>query len=104
MQHHDAVVRKQLGTVPKEGLVEIDADMLEHADRDDAIELALDVAVVLQQELGCAAKPAFGSTDVRGLPLLDRQRYAGDIGAQGLGEIETKAAPATSDIEHAMAA
>ena len=35
----------------EESVVEADADMLEHADRDDAVELALDVAVVDQAEL-----------------------------------------------------
>ena len=31
----------------EEGFVEIDADMFEHADRDDAVEGAFDVAVIL---------------------------------------------------------
>ena len=33
------------------GAVVVDADVLEHADRDDAVEAALDLAVVLELEV-----------------------------------------------------
>ena len=42
---------EQLGALAEEGVVEADADMLEHADRDDAVEAAVDVAIVLQLEV-----------------------------------------------------
>ena len=51
MQQHHAVVGEQVGAFAEERVVVADADMLEHADRDDAVEPLRDVAVVLQAEL-----------------------------------------------------
>jgi len=50
MQHHDAVIGEKFGAAPKIGLVEIDADMLEHADRHDAVERSRNVTIVLEEE------------------------------------------------------
>ena len=38
VQEHDAVRLQQLRAFVEEGAVVVDADMLEHADRDDAVE------------------------------------------------------------------
>ena len=51
MQQHHAVVVEQSRAFAEERVVEADADMLEHADRDDAVELLRHVAIVLQAEL-----------------------------------------------------
>ena len=48
VQQHHAVVGEQFGALAEERVVVTDADMLEHADRDDAVETLRDVAVVLQ--------------------------------------------------------
>ena len=81
MQHHDAVIGEQFGAAPEIGLVEIDADMLEHSDRHDAVERAFDVAIVLEQELAGSRQILLGRAGIRHLQLLGRQRDAGDVGA-----------------------
>ena len=50
MNHGHAIVVQQVAHLAEEGGVVIDADVLEHADRDDAIEPAFDLAVVLELE------------------------------------------------------
>jgi hypothetical protein len=47
MQQHHAVVVEQSVAFAKESIVKADANMLEHADRDDAIEFLLHIAIVL---------------------------------------------------------
>ncbi len=77
--------------------------MLEHADRDDAVEFFRHVAIVLQLEFDLVRQSLFRGTNARARKLLLRQRDAGDARAAQLGEIERKSAPAASDIEHALA-
>ena len=50
MQQRDAVVGEKLCALAEEGVVKADADMLEHADRHDAVEAALDIAIIHQPE------------------------------------------------------
>ena len=77
--------------------------MLEHADRDDAVELLRHLAIVLDAEFDRAGQIFFGGAFSRALDLLARQRHAGDVGAAEFGEVERKPAPAAADVEHAMA-
>ncbi len=77
--------------------------MLEHADRHDAIERPGNVAIILEQEFGRMGQVLFGGAGVRHLQLLGRKRDAGDVGAGHFSQIETKAAPAGADVEHAVA-
>ena len=81
----------------------IDADVLEHADRDDAVERTFDVAVVLQLEATVGARPFSAARSLAMRVLLLRQRHASDLGAGDLGEIEREPAPAAADVEHALA-
>ena len=94
MQQNDAVGLEQLGAFTEERVVEADADMLEHADRDDAIVALTDVAVVLQLELHGAAEPLFLGADARGRKLFLRQSDSLHPRAADLGQIKGKAAPA----------
>jgi hypothetical protein len=77
-----------------------DADMLEHADRDDAIERSGDVAVVHEPKLRVLPLSAIECSLLRAGVLLLRERDAGHVGAGNLGEIKSKTAPAAADIEH----
>ncbi len=79
-----------------------DADMLEHADRDDAVERTGHVAVVLQVEARALGEALLGGALVGDGVLLLRQGDAGDVGAGRLGEIQAEPAPAAADIEHAQ--
>ena len=77
--------------------------MLEHADRDDAVELPSHLAIVLELEVHSAAEALLGGALVRDLELLGAERHAGDVAVGELGEVEPEPAPARADIEHALA-
>ena len=86
MQHHHAVVRQKLEAFAEIGVVVIDANMLEHADRDDAVVSLGDVAIILEIESGLVAQTFIDGTRVGNAVLLLRQRDAGDVGARDFGE------------------
>jgi hypothetical protein len=65
-----------------------DADMLEHADRYDAIERSGDIAIILEPESGVLRPAALGRSLLRAGVLLLRQRDAGHLRAGDFGKIE----------------
>ena len=87
-------------TLAKNSRIVLHADMLEHADGDDAVE----------------APSSRGSRSIRTGPgrrgplsrafsfdervLLLRERHAGDVDILDRGEIEREIAPARADVEH----
>ncbi len=79
------------------------ADMFEHADRDDPVELARHMAVIDQLELYLVGDAAFLGAAAGNLQLLLRQRDAEHLGPGLLVEIQRHAAPAAADIEHGHA-
>ncbi len=99
MQQHDAVVGENAGAFRKERIIEADADMLEHADRDDTVEGAGYVAIVERLEGGGAFHLSFPGALARYCELLLRKRDARDPGAADLRGIERKSAPAAADVE-----
>ncbi len=76
--------------------------MLEQADRDDPVEFLLQVAIVRHAELDRAREALFNRAFAGALPLLPRQRDAGDAGAAEFGEIECQSAPVAADVERAL--
>src|SRR6185503_8516033 len=99
VQERDPVGREQVAQFGKERVVILDADMLEHADRCDAVELAFDGAVIpkLKTALTCQARG--GGAVIGDRQLLARQRYTQDVGVVLAREIEPETAPARSDVE-----
>ena len=76
-----------------------DADMLEHADRDDAIERAVHRAIVEQLEGTRSSSPSAAARAA--LPqLLGRQRDAGHARAVVARQRQRQAAPAAADVQH----
>ena len=103
MQQHDAVGGEEARGGAEEGGELRQADVLEHADGDDVVELALDLAVVLEAEAHPVGE-AGGGGALGGDPvLLAREGDAGDVGAGDAGEVERHAAPAAADVEDAGA-
>src|SRR6516165_6686596 len=100
MEQHDAVVAEKFGASLEIDVVEIDPDVLEHAHRHDTIERTWNVAIIFKQKFCRTGQVFFGSAGVRDLQLLVRQRYAGNIGADGLGQIQAQATPTGADVEH----
>src|SRR5439155_26990004 len=96
-----AIIGQKLAAFTEKHIVVADADVLEHADRDDAVEPLLHVAVILHSEIDPAAQTLFACTFGGSPPLLARQRDAGHRRAAELRQIERKAAPAAADVEYA---
>ena len=100
VQQHDAVLAQQIVHLGEELRVVVDADVLEHADRYDAVELLPYLAVVAQLEAYPVGQPRLARPLVRQLVLLLGQRDAGDIDLLEACEIERELAPAAADVEH----
>jgi hypothetical protein len=81
VQQNDAVVGEEFCAFLEEGVVEADADVLEHPDRDDAVEAAPDIAIVDQLKFRAVRLAALHGALLRALMLLARQRDAGDVRA-----------------------
>ena len=102
MQDHHAVVGEQRCAFLEEGIVVTNADMFEHANRDDAIKRPLQVTIVLQQKTGAIVQIFLSRALVCDCMLLLRQRDAGDIGAAKLREVKAKPAPATANVQDTL--
>ena len=103
MQQHHAVGGEQAADGAEEGGELRQADVLEHADRDDVVELALDLAVVLQAEAHAVGEAGGGGALGGDAVLLLGEGDAGDVGAADAREVERHAAPAAADVEDAGA-
>src|SRR5690606_26938698 len=77
-----------------------DTDVLEHADRNNAVELRRKLAIVLQRERDAALEACrFGALNgQRELLLRERDTHHFDVGDPS--EIARKPAPARADVEH----
>ena len=84
------------------GRVLLEADRLEHLDRRDLGEGALQRAVVLEEDLHAVAETrgadALGGQRV----LLVRDRHTGDAAARGGRGVDREAAPAAADLQHVV--
>ena len=69
--------------------------MLEHADGDYTVELAVDIVVVLQTELDLSSEPVFPGALVGHGVLFVGQRYPGHIGVELARQVKRRAAPST---------
>ena len=85
----------------EEGLVIRHADMLEHADRDDAVELPLHRAIVASARICTrSCSPAAAARACAAASCSLRERDAGDAGAEFPRQRQRHAAPAAADVEH----
>src|SRR5690606_34237408 len=101
--HRHAVVIEQLVDSPEESSVVVYADVLEHADRHDAVERARHLAVILQREFYDGGEPLLARTLLRDSELLGAERHSLHSAA-GVGrEPEPQSAPARANVENSMA-
>ena len=77
--------------------------MLEHADGDDPVEAATNLAVVLELEAHRPLQALPGRALVRDAQLLPAEGRAGDVGARGLGNVDAEPSPTRADVEHPLA-
>src|SRR5215813_14362496 len=102
MQQHHAIVVEQFGTFAEKRVVVADAHVLEHADRDDAVEPAGQVAIILEVDFDRLRHALFSRAHAGNRVLLARERDAGYARAGELGEIESEATPTAADVEDAL--
>ena len=74
--------------------------MLEHADRDDAVEMSHHLPVIAQQELDPVPKLGLLGATLRDLELLLGKRDAGHLHIGLARQRQRQAAPAAADIQH----
>src|SRR3546814_11834824 len=87
VEQEHAVIGEQAGDLLEESVVEADTDMLEHADRDDAIEMARHVAVVLKTKLDAVREPLLRRAHAREPKLRLRERDAAGLCATDPGPV-----------------
>ena len=79
------------------------ADRLHHLDRHDLVELAGEVAVVAELHVDAVREAGGGDAPAGEVELLAGDRDGGHVAAVGAGGVERPAAPAGTDLEHAIA-
>src|SRR3546814_14802670 len=88
--------RQQFAALVVEGAVIPGPDMFEHADRNDAVEGAVDVAIVDQFEAHMVGHARILRPLPRDLELLLRPGDAGHVHAAGEVQLQRHAAPAAA--------
>ena len=76
--------------------------MLEHADAGDAVELAVHVPVVGQQNLAAIGQPGSSDAFPGEFVLVAGKRDAGAVGSGSFGGAQDQRAPAAADVEQAL--
>src|ERR1700694_5520090 len=99
MHDRHAIVGEQIADSGEEFGVVALSDMLEHADRDDAVEGALDLAIIAEMKPHARTKTAFLRARFAAMELLGAERHAGHIGICRPCQITGEPAPAGADIE-----
>src|SRR3546814_20643380 len=99
MQHEDAVVVEQVADLAEELGIVLLADVLEHADRDDAVVLVAVLAVVAQVELHAVVAAGQLGALLAHIVLPGPGGYAGNLAVAGLLPGEAEAAPAGAEVD-----
>jgi len=94
VEQDHTVIGNKLRAFAEKSIVVADADVLEHADRDDAVEGPLNGAIVFEAEIRDPVQALFLGARARQRELFLRERHAFDMGAAHLGEVEAEPAPA----------
>ena len=97
------VRRQQRLELIEEHFVVVDADVLEHADRNDSVIVPALLAVVAQMEFDAIGQSRRCSAAHRYFVLLRRKGQTSYPRAAFAGQVKRKAAPPRSDIEHPLA-
>jgi hypothetical protein len=102
MKQRDPVIRDQLVKLIEECAVVRRSNMLEHTDREDAIETALNGAIVAELERNPIFESYLSNALTSDAQLFGRQCNTENLHSCGLSYLNGEAAPAAADIEHAL--
>ena len=95
----DAVVAQQLGELAEEHPIVGQADVLEHADRNDPVEAAALLPVVAKREADLSFQALALRPGLRVGQLLRRQSDAGHVCLPDFRQVEREPAPARADVQ-----
>ena len=90
------------GALGEVGVEELRAHRLDHLDRDQLVILALEVAVILQQQRDAPREAALLDARAGVVVLLARDRGRRDAAAVVLGGVHREPAPAGADLEQVV--
>ncbi|MNS99365.1 hypothetical protein D3C72_1337660 [compost metagenome] len=79
-------------------------DRFEHLDGNDAVELAFDIAIVLEPEIGMLSLVGFLRCRLCPIQLGWRKGEAGNVGIRLGREVNCKRAPAAANLQYALTA
>ena len=100
MQQTHAVVGQEVAHLAEEFVIVPDADVLEHADRDNAVVGSLVLAVIAQNELHLVIEAGPADPLLAQRVLFLAERHASHLAPGRLGRIDGQTAPAGADFEH----
>ncbi len=103
MQHHDTVRLQQGSHLGEKLVIVAHADMLEHSNGDDTVELLFQVPVVLQMELRIPGKITPMRPFVRDRELLLRKCDPDNVSLCHFRHVKPQTTPTGADIEHLLA-
>src|SRR5215471_19186916 len=102
MEQHNAVFTKQPCAFLKKSVVMPDSNMLEHADRNNAVKHPAHVTIILQQKPGALAQASLRRAFVGSGILFPGQCHAGNVATAKISKIQAKSAPAASNVEDSL--
>src|SRR5208337_1828685 len=102
MEKGNTAVRKAIGDFAEKGPVVRQADMLEHTNRDDPVELFVDRAVVRKPE-GNPIRTLGFSPGLRVTLLLLAERDSYHFCARLARQVKRQPAPSAANVEYALA-
>ncbi len=103
MEQHHPIIFEQVPDFGEELVVSVRPDVLEHADRDDAVEGPAHVAIVLQAKFDPVREARLARAIGRDSELLLGQGDAGDLGAGDAGEIEPETSKPAANVKRGCA-
>jgi hypothetical protein len=96
-------VVEQASAVTEEGVVFAPVDCFDHLDRDDLVEGPSDVAVVVREHRHAVLESCVPDTPLREFVLAWRWTREVEMLEDPIRRVDGEAAPAGSDLEHAIA-
>ena len=102
MRNHDAVRRQQRPHLCEEAGIMWRAQMFDQPDRDDPIELTLDIAIVHQLEADAVGNPCGLRSFATEGNLVGRESDAEDVYVIVAMQVEREPTPAAPDVQHSL--
>ena len=103
LEQHRSVGAEQGGAFLEESGQALVADRLDHLDRDQLVERAVEVAVIPENDLHAVPEPAGRDPPAGFLQLPAREGGGGDPASVARGGVDGEAPPAAADLDHVVA-